>query len=74
MTFLTGILHLHMRHQLLDCDLQAIRKRHSTTDEALRVAEDMAAACTVLTHFSSRYPKVGISIVLRALQSREAHI
>ena len=38
--------------------LQAVRKRHSTTAEALMVAEEMHAYRTVLTHFSSRYPKV----------------
>ena len=40
--------------------LQAMKKRHSTTAEALQVAEEMRAHRTVLTHFSSRYPKVGI--------------
>ncbi len=38
--------------------LQAVKKRHSTTSEALMVAGEMCAYCTVLTHFSSRYPKV----------------
>jgi len=38
--------------------VQAARKRHSTTAEALGVARAMAAYRTVLTHFSQRYPRV----------------
>eukprot|EP00898_Chlorokybus_atmophyticus_P006625 jgi/Chlat1/6964/Chrsp52S06644 len=34
----------------------AIKKRHSTTDEALRVAENMRTQHVILTHFSQRYP------------------
>lgn len=37
---------------------QARCKRHSTTEEALCVAEAMGAFRTVLTHFSQRYPRV----------------
>ncbi|GAB4817494.1 hypothetical protein N2152v2_004540 [Parachlorella kessleri] len=36
---------------------QAARKRHSTTAEALAVAQAMGAYRTILTHFSQRYPK-----------------
>ena len=36
---------------------QARQKRHSTTEEALRVAARMGAFRVILTHFSSRYPK-----------------
>ena len=36
----------------------AIRAKHSTVGEALDVAEQMNAKAVVLTHFSSRYPKV----------------
>lgn len=36
---------------------QAAQKRHSTTEEALRVAARMGAYRVILTHFSSRYPK-----------------
>lgn len=39
---------------------QAVKKRHSTTHEALQVGKEMAASCTILTHFSSRYPKVDL--------------
>jgi hypothetical protein len=41
---------------------QALSKRHSTTEEALRVASDMGAYCHILTHFSQRYPKIPIGI------------
>lgn len=34
----------------------AVKKRHSTVDEAIGVAQDMKAGCCVLTHFSQRYP------------------
>ena len=37
---------------------QALRKRHSTTAEALGVASDAAARRAVLTHFSQRYPRL----------------
>ncbi|KAJ1439371.1 beta-lactamase-like protein [Ochromonadaceae sp. CCMP2298] len=53
----------------LDCDLliheatftdarqaDALKKRHSTTSEARRVAAQMRARHVVLTHFSQRYP------------------
>lgn len=36
----------------------AILKRHCTIGEALEVARRMEAKCTVLTHFSQRYPKI----------------
>eukprot|EP00887_Chlorella_sp_A99_P007427 scaffold2.g7427.t1 len=36
---------------------QAAKKRHSTTAEALDVAQRMGAYRTILTHFSQRYPK-----------------
>lgn len=35
---------------------QAVRKRHSTVQEALTVARDMQVDCCLLTHFSQRYP------------------
>lgn len=35
----------------------AVSKRHSTSGEALAVAGEAAAGCTILTHFSQRYPK-----------------
>ena len=38
--------------------VQAVDKRHSTFDEALHVAQQCRAGCTVLTHFSQRYPKL----------------
>lgn len=39
---------------------EAIAKRHSTTAEALAVAAAAGAYRTVLTHFSSRYPKIPV--------------
>lgn len=39
-------------------EAEAALKRHSTVAEALRVAHQMQAKCTVLTHFSQRYPKI----------------
>ena len=41
---------------------QAVSKRHSTTEEALRVAASMGAYRTILTHFSQRYPKIPVGI------------
>lgn len=38
----------------------AIAKKHSTTSEALGVAAAAGAYRTVLTHFSSRYPKIPV--------------
>ena len=38
--------------------MQAVQKRHSTFQEALNIAWQCQAACTVLTHFSQRYPKL----------------
>ncbi|EGG18278.1 hypothetical protein DFA_03772 [Cavenderia fasciculata] len=37
---------------------EAIKKRHSTVGEALKVGKDMGAKFTILTHFSQRYPKM----------------
>jgi ribonuclease Z len=38
----------------------ALAKRHSTLSEALGVARDSGVYRTVLTHFSSRYPKIPV--------------
>ena len=38
--------------------MQAVDKRHSTFDEAMQVAQQCRAGCTLLTHFSQRYPKL----------------
>jgi ribonuclease Z len=38
----------------------AVAKKHSTTSEALSIAEGMQARACVLTHFSQRYQKVPI--------------
>jgi ribonuclease BN (tRNA processing enzyme) len=53
----------------IDCDLliheatfddsmqdDAVKKRHSTSSEARRIAQQMHAKHTILTHFSQRYP------------------
>jgi ribonuclease Z len=37
---------------------EAVKRRHSTIDEAVGVAVNMGAQHTLLTHFSQRYPKV----------------
>ncbi|KAF9338391.1 Zinc phosphodiesterase ELAC protein 2 [Podila minutissima] len=37
---------------------EAIKKRHSTTKEAIEVGEAMDARAVLLTHFSQRYPKI----------------
>ncbi|KAG0093768.1 Zinc phosphodiesterase ELAC protein 2 [Podila epicladia] len=37
---------------------EAIKKRHSTTKEAIEVGEGMEARAVLLTHFSQRYPKI----------------
>jgi ribonuclease Z len=39
-------------------EVEAALKRHSTVGEALSVAHQMQAKCTILTHFSQRYPKI----------------
>lgn len=46
----------------------AVAKKHSTTSEALRVAEWMGARGVVLTHFSQRYQKIP---VLRSAEQNE---
>lgn len=63
----------------IDCDLliheatfddskqeDAVKKRHSTSSEARRMAVQMHAKHTVLTHFSQRYP-LEVSSALHAL-------
>lgn len=37
---------------------EAVKKKHSTIGEALRIAQDMKARTTILTHFSQRYSKL----------------
>ncbi|KFH66572.1 hypothetical protein MVEG_07097 [Podila verticillata NRRL 6337] len=37
---------------------EAIKKRHSTTREAIEVGEEMHARAVLLTHFSQRYPNI----------------
>ena len=37
---------------------EAVKKRHSTTAEAIATATAMGAKCILLTHFSQRYPKL----------------
>jgi ribonuclease Z len=39
-------------------EADAALKRHSTVGEALGIAHQMSAKCTILTHFSQRYPKI----------------
>ncbi|KAG0283284.1 hypothetical protein BGZ96_012348 [Linnemannia gamsii] len=41
-----------------DMEEEALKKRHSTTKEAIMVGEGMEAKHTLLTHFSQRYPKI----------------
>lgn len=63
-----------------DAELQgdALAKNHSTTAEALAVAERMGAQACVLTHFSQRYQKVPVleytedSRVEEAMNAEEA--
>jgi ribonuclease Z len=57
-----------------DDELQgdAEAKNHSTTSEALTVAQDMGAKACVLTHFSQRYQKV--PVLERAEQPVEAAV
>ncbi|KAG0046168.1 hypothetical protein BGZ83_008642 [Gryganskiella cystojenkinii] len=37
---------------------EALKKKHSTVNEAIMVGEGMDAKFTMLTHFSQRYPKI----------------
>ena len=39
---------------------EAARKRHSTTTEALDIANHMNAQCCILTHFSQRYRHISV--------------
>ncbi|KAG0029084.1 Zinc phosphodiesterase ELAC protein 2 [Podila clonocystis] len=41
-----------------DMEDEAIKKRHSTTKEAIEIGEGMDARAVLLTHFSQRYPKI----------------
>jgi ribonuclease Z len=43
------------------CQQEAIKKRHSTLDEALEISKKMNAKYTIFTHFSSRYSKFSIA-------------
>jgi len=36
---------------------EAVARKHSTTNEAISIGEEMRAYRTILTHFSQRYPK-----------------
>lgn len=39
-------------------EAEAALKKHSTVGEALAVGREMECKCTILTHFSQRYPKI----------------
>ncbi|CAG8833226.1 30998_t:CDS:2, partial [Racocetra persica] len=39
---------------------EALNKKHSTTEEAVKIGERMNAHSILLTHFSQRYPKVPV--------------
>lgn len=52
-------------------DAHALRKRHSTSAEALSVARRMRAYRTLLTHFSQRYPKLPAGVDACAAKWRE---
>lgn len=39
-------------------EAEAALKKHSTVGEALGVGREMETKCTILTHFSQRYPKI----------------
>lgn len=39
---------------------EAVAKRHSTTAEAVGVAQAAGCYRTILTHFSTRYPKIPV--------------
>ena len=43
-----------------DMDEDAIKKRHSTTRDAVRTGVEARAYRTILTHFSQRYPKIPV--------------
>lgn len=45
----------------------AIQKTHSTFSEAITVGRAMGAWCTLLTHFSQRYPQVAENMLDRAI-------
>lgn len=49
----------------------AVSKRHCTTGEALRVAGEASAGCTILTHFSQRYPKATAAMRSAAVEDTD---
>ena len=49
----------------------AIKKRHSTSGEAINVAIRMSAKQLVLTHFSQRYPKIGGELMKTNKEKKE---
>ena len=56
-------------HDLLE---EAIARKHSTTQEALEVAQQMESKFTILTHFSQRYPKVSTALFNEQCSERVA--
>jgi len=48
---------------------EAARKRHSTTTEALDIANHMNAQCCILTHFSQRYKHMSVQDVVKDIDS-----
>jgi len=55
-----------------DMEEDALRKRHSTTSQAVDVARQMKAEWVLLTHISQRYPKIPI-VEENELSSRTAY-
>lgn len=49
---------------------EALRKRHSTTKDALEVSRKAKSQYTILTHFSQRYPKVPVLTESSEVSSR----
>jgi len=48
---------------------EAARKRHSTTTEALDIANHMNVQCCILTHFSQRYKHISVQDVVKDIDS-----
>mmetsp|Transcript_628 Transcript_628/g.1233 ORF Transcript_628/g.1233 Transcript_628/m.1233 type:complete len:166 (-) Transcript_628:77-574(-) len=49
--------------------LDAVRKRHSTTAEALSVAQRINAEACILTHFSQRYKHISVTDICSSQNS-----
>ena len=53
--------------------MEALKKRHTTVEEALMIANEISADACILTHFSQRYPN-GVIVDSLGLQSQSKDV